>query len=60
MISAAVIPLAACSAPHYDAMQSTTNEREGCDMEKTAQTTQSEGCFDISPLYGDALNSRRN
>jgi len=39
MSPAAVIPLAACPAAHYDAMQSTTSQRDRCNMEKTAQTT---------------------
>jgi hypothetical protein len=36
---AAVIQLAARPALHYSALQRTRNEREQCDMEKTAQTT---------------------
>lgn len=39
MSRAAVIRLAACPALHYPAVQRTRNEREQCDMEKTAQTT---------------------
>lgn len=39
MSRAAVICLAACPTLHYSAVQRTRNEREQCDMEKTAQTT---------------------